>query len=48
VAAGGSVEEEHAAGAANRRWGLGYQLFGQVEMEVGYEQSMSILAVKTW
>jgi hypothetical protein len=38
VLAGGPVDEEHAAGAANRLWGLGNQLFGEVEIEVGYEQ----------
>ena len=38
VGAGGTVEDEHAAGAANRWWGLGNQLFGEVEIEVGYAQ----------
>ena len=45
VLAGGSIEDKHTAGATNLRWGLGDQLFRQVEMEVGYEQSMSILVV---
>ena len=43
-----SVEDEHAAGAANLRWGLGYQLFGKVEIEVGYAQFRSILHGKSW
>jgi hypothetical protein len=38
VDAGGAIENEHAAGAANRRWGLGDQLFGEFEIEVGYAQ----------
>jgi hypothetical protein len=46
VVAGAAVEEEHAAGAANSRWGLGDELFGEVEMEVGYTHSMFILVVQ--
>ena len=46
VVAGVPVEQQHAAGAANRRWGLGDQLFGKVEMEVGYAHSMVILVVQ--
>jgi hypothetical protein len=46
VVAGAAVEEEHAAGAANSRWGLGDQLFGEVEMEVGYTHFMFILVVQ--
>jgi hypothetical protein len=46
VVAGVAVEEEHAAGAANGRWGLGDELFGEVEMEVGYTHSMFILVVQ--
>ena len=38
VGSGGAIEDEHAAGTANRRWGLGNQLFGEVEIEVGYAQ----------
>jgi hypothetical protein len=30
------VEEEHAAGASNRRRRLGDQFFGEIEMEIGY------------
>ena len=39
VFAGGAVEDEHAAGAADGRWGLRDQLFGEIEMEVGYAHS---------
>ena len=46
VVAGAAVEEEHAAGAPNSRWGLGDELFGEVEMEVGYTHSMFILVVQ--
>jgi hypothetical protein len=45
VTAGGAVKEEHAAGAANLRWGLGDEVFGEVEIEVGYEHLMLILVV---
>ena len=48
VGAGGPVDDEHAAGAANRRWGLGDQLFGQVEIEVGYEQIRSKMHGNLW
>jgi len=41
VAARGAVENQHPAAAANGRWRLGDQLFGEVEMEVGYSHSMS-------
>jgi hypothetical protein len=46
VVAGAAVEEEHAAGAANSRWRLGDELFGKVEMEVGYTHSVFILVVQ--
>ena len=36
IRAGGAVKNQHAAGAANRRRGLGDQFFGKVEIEVGY------------
>jgi hypothetical protein len=45
VVSGGPIEDEHAAGAANRRWGLGNQLFGEVEIEIGYAQIGQILMV---
>ncbi len=46
VASGGAIEDEHAAGTANRRWGLGNQLFGEVEIEVGYAHFMSNFVVQ--
>ena len=48
VVAGGAIDDQHAAGAANGRWGLGDQLFGEIEIEVGYEHSMSFYGAKTW
>ena len=48
VDAGGPVDDQHAAGAANRRWGLGNQLFGKVEIEVGYEQIRSKMRGNSW
>ena len=43
-----TVENKHPAGAANRRWGLGDQLFGKVEIEVGYEQIRSKMRGNLW
>ena len=45
VLARSSIKDQHAAGAANPRWGLRDQLFGKIEMEVGYEHCTSILVV---
>jgi len=36
VVCSGAVDEHHAAGATNERRGLSDQVFGEVEMEVGY------------
>ena len=36
IFAGVAVEDEHAAGAADGRRGLRDELFGEIEMEVGY------------
>jgi hypothetical protein len=46
VVAGGAVEDEHSAGAANRRWGLGDELFGEVEMEVACAHVRSFFVVQ--
>ncbi len=34
--AGGAIDAEHATGAAGRGRGLGDEVFGQIEVEVGY------------
>ena len=48
VGSGGAVEDEHAAGSTNRRWGLGDQLLGEVEIKVGYAQIRSIFDGNLW
>ncbi len=35
VGTGVAIHDEHAAGAADRGWGLGDELFGEIEVEVG-------------
>ena len=48
VSAGGAVDREHATRASNRRWGLGDQLFGKVEIEIGYAQIRSKMRGNLW
>ena len=41
ILAGVTVEDEHAAGAADRRGRLRDELFREIEMEVGYAHGFS-------
>ncbi len=43
VFGGGAVEDEHAAGATDRRRRLGDEFFGEIEMEVGYTHCLILV-----